>query len=409
MFSSPARSRRIWPLALTAIVVLIVGVWLGGHPGWIPASLRDAFAPQSSSEQQVQNVIGLIGRDYYRKVNTQQLLNVGLEQAVASLDDPYSHYYPPGDLGTYTEETQGPHVSGIGVDVNQTAKGLVLVEVFPNSPASGAGLQPGDVIVGVDGKTLSGLSENRQVSLVLGRAGTQVALTIARNGHTRVVRVRRASVSVPVAYSTVLKDHGIRLGYLEFMLGFTENSAAELRAQVQKVLKEGVRGLILDLRDNPGGLLTQAIGVASIFIRSGTIVTTRGRNQPTVPYFAEGNAIAPKIPLVVLVNRYTASSAEIVTAALQDHGRAKVVGTRTYGKGVFQETQTLPNGGVLDITVGEFFTPNGTNLGGKGVASGESVARGPGIKPDVYVYDDPNQPGLKAIQVGERVLAGELR
>ncbi len=113
--------------------------------------------------------------------------------------------------------------------------------------------------------------------------------------------------------------------------------------------------------------------------------------------------------MVVLVNRYTASSAEIVTAALQDHGRAKVIGTRTYGKGVFQETQTLPNGGLLDITVGEFFTPDGTNLGGKGVASGQSVARGPGIKPNVYVYDNPNAPGLKVVQVGERVLAGELR
>jgi carboxyl-terminal processing protease len=163
------------------------------------------------------------------------------------------------------------------------------------------------------------------------------------------------------------------------------------------------------MRDNPGGLLSQAIGVASIFLRDGTIVTTRGRNQPTVPYFAEGNAIAPTIPLVVLVNRYTASSAEIVTAALQEHGRAKIVGTRTYGKGVFQETQTLPNGGLLDLTVGEFFTPNGTNLGGPGVASGKSVTEGPGIKPNVYVYDNPANPGLKALQVGEQVLASELR
>jgi carboxyl-terminal processing protease len=175
------------------------------------------------------------------------------------------------------------------------------------------------------------------------------------------------------------------------------------------VLRAGAQGLILDLRSNPGGLLTQAIAVASIFLRDGTIVTTRGRNQPTYVYTAQGNAIAPTIPMVVLVDRGTASSAEIVTAALQQRGRAKVIGTRTYGKGVFQETQALPNGGVLDITVGEFFTPNGTNLGGSLVAAGKSVAQGPGIKPNVYVSGDAASFGVKGVRVAERVLAGEVR
>jgi carboxyl-terminal processing protease len=408
MFSSPARSRRIWPLALAIVVVLIAGVWLGGHSGWIPSGVRSAFAPQNSAETQVQNVLSLISKNYYRKVNTQQLVNDGLVGAVASLNDPYSHYYPPGDLGTFEAETQGPKDSGIGVDVNAASQGLALVEVFPGSPAARAGLVPGDVITAVGSKRLAGLTLDKQSRLVSGRAGTKVTLTVLRNGHERRVTVERANVVVPVAYSQILDYHGKKLGYLEFMYGFTQGSAGELRQQVQKVIKQGAQGLILDMRDNPGGLLTQAIGVASIFLSNGTIVTTRGRNQPTYVYTAQGNAIAPSIPLVVLVNRYTASSAEIVTAALKERGRAKVVGTRTYGKGVFQETQTLPNGGVLDITVGEFFTPNGTNLGGPGVASGKSVARGPGVSPNVYVYDNPNDPGLKALTVGERVLAGEV-
>jgi carboxyl-terminal processing protease len=409
MFSSPARSRRLWPLALAAVAILIVGIWLGGHSGWIPSSVRSAFAPQSSTEQQVNGVLGLISKDYYRKVNTQRLVDLGLEQAVASLGDPYSHYYPPGDLGTFNVETQGQHDSGIGVEVNQSNRGLTLVEVFPGSPAANAGLEPGDVITSVSGRRLSGLTITEQSNLVSGRPGTRVKLTVLRNGRLRDLTLTRANVVVPVAFSQILHYRGRKLGYLEFMQGFTEGSAAELRAQVRKVLNEGAQGLVLDLRDNPGGLLTQAIGVASIFLHDGTIVTTRGRNQPTYVYTAQGNAIAPRIPLVVLVNRDTASSAEIVTAALQERGRAKVVGTRTYGKGVFQETQTLPNGGLLDITVGEFFTPNGTNLGGRGVASGKSVARGPGVKPNVYVYDDPLNPGLKPLRVAEHVVSGELR
>ncbi len=409
MLSSPERSRRRWPLALVAVVLVIAGVWLGGHPGWIPSGLRGAFAPQTSAEQQVQQVLDLIRSNYYRKVNTNQLVGAGLQAAVASLNDPYSHYYPPGDLGTFTAETQGPHVTGIGVSVNQVAAGLQLEEVFPDSPAAAGGLVPGDVITSVGARKLAGMTLGRQSGLVTGRAGTKVTLTVTHGGRSRKLTLTRANVSVPVAYGQIIRYHSVKLGYLEFNQGFTDGSAQELRVQVQKVIRQGAQGLILDLRDNPGGLLTQAIGVASIFIQDGTIVTTRGRHQPTYVYTAQGNAIARTTPMVVLVNRGTASSAEIVTAALQQRGRAKVIGTRTYGKGVFQETQTLPNGGLLDLTVGEFFTPDGTNLGATGVASGRSVARGPGIKPNVYVYDNPQQPGMHVLRVAERVLAGEVR
>jgi carboxyl-terminal processing protease len=169
------------------------------------------------------------------------------------------------------------------------------------------------------------------------------------------------------------------------------------------MLKDGAQGLVLDLRDNPGGLLLQAVGVASLFIPDGTIVTTRGRSQPTTVYTALGDAIAPKVPLVVLVNRGTASSAEIVTGALKDRGRAKVVGTNTYGKGVFQEIQPLPGGGALDITVGEYYTPDGQNLGAGGVKEGK------GITPNVYVYDNPDNPGSRALTVAEQTVSKEIK
>jgi carboxyl-terminal processing protease len=401
MFSSPARSRRVWPFVLVAVVAVVVGLWFGGHPNLLPSPLRSVFVSQTSNEQRVQEVLDLISHDYYRKVNTRNLVNVGLEAAVASLHDPYSHYFPPSGYQSFLSETN-PQETGIGVDVTARPAGLAILLVFPDSPAARGGLLAGEVITAVGSQSLRGHTATYASGLIKGRAGTAVDLTVRQGASVHHVRLVRANVTVPVAASRLLSYHGLKLGYLAFT-AFTEGSGAELKAQVQKMLHASAQGLILDLRDNGGGLLEEAIKVASLFIPDGTIVTTRGRSQPTEVYTALGDAIAPKLPIVVLVNRDTASSAEIVTGALKDRGRAEVVGTNTYGKGVFQEIQNLPGGGALDITVGEYFTPNGQNLGGGGVREGQ------GIEPNVFVRDNPAHPGVRTLQTGERVLASKIR
>ena len=389
-------------IAVVAVALLLIGVWFGGHPSWLPSPLRSVFVSKTANERLVQAALDLIAKDYYRPVDTNKLLDVGLQAAVASLDDPYSHYYPPAQYSSFQQETN-PQVAGIGVEpaAAPVDGGLQIVEVIQGSPAAKAGLQQGDVITAVGSKSLRGMSVEQDAALIRGKAGTQVRLTVLRKGRSHMVTITRANVSVPVAASKLLHYRGRRLGYLEFAQ-FSQGSAAQLRQQVQRMLKQHAQGLILDLRDNPGGLLEQAVGVASLFIKHGTIVTTRGRSQPTTVYTALGDAIAPKIPMVVLVDRGTASSAEIVTGALKDHGRAQIVGTRTYGKGVFQQLMPLPAGSWLDITVGEYFTPNGHNLGGGGVKEGR------GIKPNVYVYDNPNAPGAHALKVAEQTVAAEI-
>jgi carboxyl-terminal processing protease len=168
--------------------------------------------------------------------------------------------------------------------------------------------------------------------------------------------------------------HGVKLGWV-YLATFSEGSHGELYDAVQGLLKQGARGLVLDLRANGGGLVSEARLVASIFVPSGVIVTTRGRTQPTTVLTAAGGAIPAHIPVVVLVDHDTASASEIVTAALQDHHRATVVGTHTYGKGVFQELEPLSAGGAIKITVGEYYTPNGRNLGGSGVKEGAGVTQ----------------------------------
>jgi carboxyl-terminal processing protease len=394
---SPLRDTLI---GVSAVVVLLIGVWFGGHPSWLPAPLRNVFVSKTANERLVQSTLDLISKDYYRRVNTGALLNDGLEEVVASLNDPYSHYYPPAGYKQF-EQLTNPQVVGIGVSVadKPVAHGIEVEAVFQGSPAARAGLRHGDIITAVDSKSLAGKTIAQGSKLIRGSAGTTVRLTVSRDDKPRNLTLTRAAVTVPVAASKLVHYKGKALGYLEFAQ-FTQGSAAELRVQVQKMLKAGAQGLILDLRDNPGGLLAQAIGVASLFIKSGTIVTTRGRAQPTTVYTALGDAIAPKIPMVVLVNRSSASSAEIVTGALKDRGRAKVVGTHTYGKGVFQQLMPLPAGAWLDITVGEYFTPNGHNLGGGGVKEGK------GITPNVYV--NPNGKGPSALTVAEQTVAAEI-
>ncbi len=393
------RSRRPSLVIRVAIglIVLLIGIWLGGHPSWLPSPVRNAFVDRND-DPLVNQVLGLLQRDYYRPLNRSQLVNKGLAGMVASLDDPYSHYYDPSSYQGFLNQSN-PHLSGIGVDVLPEQRGLRVVDVFPGSPAAKAGVARGDLIVAVGGTSLASRAKVGP-SLIKGKAGTRVTLTVLSGTHRHVVTLEREDLVVPVATGTIVKYHGVKLGAVS-LASFTDGSGDELRAQVKKVLGQGARGIILDLRDNPGGLLNEAVNVASIFIPDGTIVSTDGRAQPRQVYVAKGGAISTSIPIVVLVNRGTASAAEIVTGALHDRGRAKVIGTHTYGKGVFQEIEPLPNGGALDFTVGEYFTPSGRNLGGGGVKEGA------GLAPDIYAAASGS--GDSQLTVAEKTVAAEVR
>ena len=363
-------------------MVLLVGIWLGGHPGWIPSSIRGAFVDNPNG-QIVNEELSLLSRDYYRPINRNQLVGKGLAAMVASLNDPYSHYYSPSAYKSFLDQTN-PHVS-IGIDVLPDPRGLRVVDVYAGYPAARAGLQHGDLITKVGSVSLAGRSSAFGSQQIRGSAGTRVVLTIVRGQQTRTVTITRVNRVVPVSNGKIVTYHGTKIGLLT-LTAFTDGSGAQLRTDTENVIHQGATALILDLRDNGGGLLNEAVNVASIFIPDGTIVSTDGRSQPRQVYLAKGGAIPTSIPMVVLVNRDTASSAEIVTGALKDRGRALVVGTRTYGKGVFQEIEPMSNGGALDITVGEYFTPNGRNLGGGG------IRQGAGVTPEVLVAHGVDTP-----------------
>jgi carboxyl-terminal processing protease len=319
---------------------------------------------------------------------------------VSSLGDPYSQYLTPAE---YKGFDQPASFAGIGVEVSPKPPpaGLEVGPVFDASPAQRAGLKPGDVIVAVDGRLLRGVPAKTSTSLIKGPPGTDVRLTLARHGaRTRSVTVTRATISEPVVASAMRTYKGIKLGWV-YLATFSEGAHGEVYDAVEALLKAGAKGILLDLRSNGGGLVSEARLVASIFIPSGAIVTTRGRTQPTIVLTAAGGAIPTRIPVVTLVDHNTASASEIVTAALQDHRRATIVGTHTYGKGVFQELEPLSSGGAIKITVGEYFTPSGRNLGGSGVKEGA------GVTPEVPVAHGVD--GGHGLEAALRTLAAKLR
>jgi carboxyl-terminal processing protease len=317
---------------------------------------------------------------------------------IRSLHDPYSTYLSPKEFKGFNRPAS---FAGIGVSVDAKPAGLEVVRVFDSTPAQRAGLKVGDLILAVDGRSLHKLAPARSVALIKGPPGTDVRLSVKAPGSApRTVTVTRATISEPVVASAMRRFHGHKLGWV-YLATFSEGSHGELYDAVQGLLKGGARGLVFDLRANGGGLVSEARLVASIFVHSGAIVTTRGRTQPTVVLAAAGGAIPRSVPVVVLVDHNTASASEIVTAALQDHRRATVVGTHTYGKGVFQELEPLSSGGAIKITVGEYYTPNGRNLGGRGVQEGA------GVTPEVLVPKGVDTE--HGLQVALRTLDLELK
>jgi carboxyl-terminal processing protease len=385
-------------LLLLVPLALILGIWLGGHPDHLPGVARNTLVADSDG-QLYDQAVNTIKRDYYRKVDPKQLLDSSLGAAVASLHDPYSNYFSPTAYTGFQESTDS-QFEGVGMSVQADKRGLRIQQVYPGSPAQKGGLHPGDVIVRVNGHSLAGKSSDAATSLIKGRAGTPVTLSVDDGHRVRDVKLQRAKVDVPVVESKLESASGKKIAWVH-LNGFTAGSHSEVGEAVRKLIAQGAGGVVLDLRDNGGGLLDEAVQIASIFIPDGKIVSTKGRNRPEHVYDATGGAISTKIPVVVLVNGNSASASEIVTGALQDRHRATVVGTHTYGKGVFQEVERMSDGGALDITVGEYFTPSGRNLGGGG------VNRGAGITPDVRAADNPKTKRDEALDTALRTVAAK--
>jgi len=378
-----------------AVLALVAGIWLGGHPERLPDPVADAFVDEDRALRA--ELIDSIEDNFYKTVDEEDLDDASLKGIVQALDDPYSHYLTPKEAKQFEESVSG-EFEGVGMNVEEDRRGLKVLRVFDGSPAKRAGVARGDFILSVDGRSIAGVNSDVATSRIKGPAGTSVELEVFTPGEddTRTVKVERERIEVPVTTAKVVERDGKKLGVVE-LLGFSSGAHGLLRKEVDKVLKQGAKGIVLDLRGNGGGLLTEAVLVSSIFIEDGKIVSVRGRSRPERVQEAQGDAIDGNIPVAVLVDGGSASASEIVTGALRDRKRATVVGTRTFGKGLVQEVERLSNGGVLDITVANYYLPGGKTISTKG------------IPPEVRAVDDPDTERDEALPKALDTLADQAR
>jgi carboxyl-terminal processing protease len=324
----------------------------------------------------VAQVLAHIENSYVDPADQDRLIDGAIRGMVGTLD-PHSSYLSPDDYALLEADTTG-QFGGVGVEIDSRGDFLTVLVPFAGSPAARAGVRAGDEILEIDGRDARGIDVDEAVRAMRGRPGTRVRMTLRRRGVQDLVRVElvREIIHVASVESRALPDG---VGYVAIK-SFQDRTSDEVSRSLDALTQGAggrLRGLVLDLRNNPGGLLDEGIFVADEFLREGVIVSTRGRNgQAQDEARARVAGTRPDFPIVILVNGYTASAAEILAGALQDHHRGLVIGTRTFGKGSVQSVIDLPDGGALKLTIARYFTPSGRSIQAQGIAPDVMVDEG---------------------------------
>lgn len=349
--------------------------------GW--SLSNDDAAPASPPAQSVvEQVRAELASRYYRPVPSRVLERATVESMLAALGDPYTEYLDPAAYRLLRHETARSY-SGIGATVLPATNGLAVTSMQAG-PARAAGVRVGDRIVAIDGVGVAGVPFARALARIIGPEGSTVRLRIRRKGRELRVAVVRRRIQAPVVSSRLLAvRHGRRVGYVR-LAACRAGAAQVLRAELRRLERARASALVLDLRGNPGGLLDQAVAVASLFLDRGVVVSVESANHHGEVYEAKPTA-ASRLRLVVLVDESTASAAEVVAAALSDNHRATLVGETTYGKALVQTVTPLSNGAALRLTTARYLTPTGIDISRRGV------------EPDVLAVDNPRTPSDEAL------------
>ena len=368
---------------LTAVLcglVLIAGVATVAYEAGTERAPVAASASSSASLGFLEEMASTLESDALQPPDDGELVSGAVDGMLKALDDPYARYYDASAFDDLNASLDGGF-SGIGVVLEESPQGVTIVSVLEKSPAERAGVEVGERIVSVDGESVVDMPINAIVERVKGEEGTDVVLGLTGGSKGRhEVTLTRERIELPNIDSELLDD---RTGYIR-MRQFTSGVGERIRSEVNGLVEQGAEGIVLDLRGNPGGLLNEAVNVASVFIEEGAVVEVKDRDDPRRAYRAKGDAIEG-LPLVVMINKGSASASEIVAGAVQDAERGTLVGERSFGKGTVQNIHRLDAGGGVKYTSAEYFTPSGDSI--------EDV----GVKPD-RVVDGTSEEQLTAAQ-----------
>ncbi|MDQ6649187.1 MAG: S41 family peptidase [Actinomycetota bacterium] len=352
-----------------AVAVAVTAAFVGGV---VTGSAGRPAPSRSPSAGLLDEVADHIAAQAIRPVDRESLDRAAVQGMLAALGDKWSAYYNTTDYEQFRDSLNGRY-SGVGLWVRRDGDGPLLVSsVLPGSAAAAAGVRVGDEVTGVAGRAVVRRSVTDVVASLRGSSGTTVSVALRRGTESKLVTLRRD----PIAAADVAVDKVAPTVSRIRVTAFTRGVGHDVRTAVERLGGSGSKGVVLDLRGNPGGLLDEAVEVASVFLDGGPVVSYARRDEAVRQIDATGHG-NPGVPLVVLVDGGTASAAEVVTGALQDRGRAVVIGSRTFGKGSVQEPAKLSDGSAIELTVARYLTPNGRSLDGVGLDPDVDVAAGP--------------------------------
>ncbi|MEH1906143.1 S41 family peptidase [Nostoc sp.] len=373
---------------IVKIELAVIAVILTGSSLYASTALGKA---QPSPKQMVDEVWQILDKNYVdvsfnhqdwkairqqyisRSYSSKKQAYGAIQEMVAKLGDRYTEFFDPQEYQALNNDLSG-NLSGVGLELaqNEKTKALTVIAPIEGTPAFKAGILPEDVIVQINGQRTQGMKIEDAVKRIIGPVGTKVVLTIQRGSQSQIFKLTRANIAIhPVTYNTQTTAVG-KIGYIR-LPEFTQTAAAEMHQAIQALEKQQVQGYVLDLRSDPGGLLDASLQIASMWLKQGAIVSLVNRDQVKDSYKASGHPLSDK-PLVILVDKGSASASEILSGALQDDNRARLVGTRTFGKGLVQSVEPLEDGSALKLTIAKYYTPKGRDINHVGIAPDITVA-----------------------------------
>jgi carboxyl-terminal processing protease len=377
----PKRGRAFIVFVSSAIILYLTftaGFYMakrGLNPKIIPGYLinTDVNKPQNVDFSLFWDVWNKAHNEYVGNLDDQKMVYGAINGALSALGDPYTIFLDPELNKKFQEEISG-EFEGIGAELSQRSGHLIIVSPIDGSPAAKAGLLAGDIIDAIDGKKTTDMTVDQAVDLIRGAKGTKVTLSIIRNGNAKDYTLTRDTINIKSVTSEFKEYNGKRVAIAKISQ-FGDDTTELMSSFASDAVKNKSQGIILDLRNNPGGYLDSAIDVASLFVKDGVIVKEKDKNGEIKDYTATQNAKLAGLPIVVLINGGSASASEIVAGALLDHKIATLIGEKSFGKGSVQTIDELSGGGAFKVTIAKWLTPNGTEIDGVGIKPSIEIGR----------------------------------
>lgn len=374
---TPEEREKKWSFTPSTFILLLASVFIVGYAaGTRNDQIVGAIAPVVGLKVEtgkldlasVQATYRQLKLNYDGSLDEKALIDGASRGLVEAAGDTYTIYMDKKEAEEFNKDLSGDIGGGIGAEIGKRNSKPTVIRTLTDTPAAKSGLQAGDVVIGVNDQSTDGWSVDDTVSKIRGEVGTTVKLTVLRGPESKEFTITREKITAPSVESKI--ENGIGIMTLR---RFDETTGSMARAAAQDFKDKGVKGVVLDLRGNGGGLLSAAQDVAGIWLDNEVVVSERTNGKVTDELRSGGNPILGGVPTVVLTNGSSASASEIVAGALQDHGKAKLVGEKTFGKGSVQKLVSLPNNAVLKVTVARWYTPKGKNITKQGIAPDEKI------------------------------------